>query len=97
MNLTKFTEKSIDLFWFIILFYEYLIEICPNSCIILVLLTIRFIIFVSFIPVAKILMDFYNQGPDIDDMLSFFPCEIEYSIQYVNLGYEAQAPKIVIL
>ena len=39
----------------------------------------------------------YNQGPDFDDMSSFFPCEIDNAIQYINLGYEAQAPKIVIL
>ena len=37
----------------------------------------------------------YNQGPDFDDMSSFFPCEIDDAIQY--LGYGAQAPKIVIL
>ena len=39
----------------------------------------------------------YNQGPDFDDMSSFFPCEIDDAIQYINLGYGAQAPKIVIL
>ena len=38
-----------------------------------------------------------NQGPDFDDMSSFFPCEIDDVIQYINLGYGAQAPKIVIL
>ena len=38
-----------------------------------------------------------HQGPDFDDMLSFFPCEIDDAIQYINLGYGAQAPKIVIL
>ena len=38
-----------------------------------------------------------NQGPDFDDMSSFFPCEIDDAIQYINLGYGAQAPKIVIL
>ena len=37
------------------------------------------------------------QGPDFDDMSSFFPCEIDVAIQYINLGYGAQAPKIVIL
>ena len=39
----------------------------------------------------------YNQGPDFDDMSSFFSCEIDDVIQYTNLGYGAQAPKIVIL
>jgi hypothetical protein len=39
----------------------------------------------------------YYQGPDFDDMSSFFPCEINDTIQYINLGYGAQAPKIVIL
>ena len=38
-----------------------------------------------------------NQGPDFDDMSSFFPCEIDDAIQYINFGYGAQAPKIVIL
>ena len=37
------------------------------------------------------------QGPYFDDMSSFFPCKIDYAIQYINLGYGAQAPKIVIL
>ena len=32
------------------------------------------------------------QGPEVDDMSSFFPCEIDYAIQYINLGYGAQAP-----
>ena len=36
-----------------------------------------------------------KQGPDFDDMSSFFPCEIDDAIQYINLGYGAQAPKIV--
>ena len=39
--------------------------------------------------------DSYNQGPNFDDMSSFFPCEIDDAIQYINLGYGAQAPKIV--
>ena len=39
----------------------------------------------------------HNQGPDFDDMSSFFPCEIGDAIQYINLGYGAQTPKIVIL
>jgi hypothetical protein len=38
-----------------------------------------------------------NPGPDLDDMSSFFPCEIHDVIQYINLEYGAQAPKIVIL
>ena len=37
-----------------------------------------------------------KQGPDFD-MSSFFPCERDDAIQYNNLGYGAQAPKIVIL
>ena len=32
-----------------------------------------------------------NQGPDFDEMSSFFPCEINDAIQYINLGYETQA------
>ena len=39
----------------------------------------------------------YFQGPDFDDMSSFFPYKIDDAIQYINLGYGAQAPKIVIL
>ena len=39
----------------------------------------------------------HHQGPDFDDMSSFFPCEIVDEIQYINLGYREQAPKIVIL
>ena len=38
----------------------------------------------------------YNLGPDFD-MSSFFPCKIDDAIQYIILGYGAQAPKIVIL
>ena len=37
------------------------------------------------------------QGPDFDDKSSFFPCEIDDEIQYINIAYEAQASKIVIL
>ena len=37
------------------------------------------------------------QGPDFDDMSFFFPWEIDDAIQYINLEYRAQAPKIVIL
>jgi len=39
------------------------------------------------------------QGPDFDDMSPFFPCEIDEddAVQYINLGYGVQAPKIVIL
>ena len=39
----------------------------------------------------------HKQGPDFDVMSSFFPCEIDDAIQYINLGYGSQAPKIVIL
>ena len=42
-------------------------------------------------------LDGYHQGPDFDDKSSFFPCEIDDAIQYINLGYGAQTPKIVIL
>ena len=38
-----------------------------------------------------------QQDPDFDEMSSFFSCEIDDAIQYINLGYGAQAPKIVIL
>ena len=39
----------------------------------------------------------HHHGTDFDDMLSFFPCEIDDAIQYINLGCGAQAPKIVTL
>ena len=52
-------------------------------------------------PVATVLVyksinsyDYNKHGPNFDDMSSFFPCD---AIQYINLGYRAQAPKIVIL
>ena len=38
-----------------------------------------------------------NQGPDFYDMSYYFPSEIDDAIQYINLGYGAQATKIVIL
>ena len=38
-----------------------------------------------------------EQGPDFDVMSSLFPCEIDITIQYINLGYGAQTPKIVII
>ena len=38
-----------------------------------------------------------HQGPDSDDKSSFFPCEIDDAVQYINLGYGAQAPKIIII
>ena len=34
-----------------------------------------------------------DQGMDFVDMSSFFPCEIDDAVQYINLGYGAQAPK----
>ena len=37
------------------------------------------------------------QGPDFDDISYLFPCEIDDAIQYTDLGYGGQAPKIVIL
>ena len=39
----------------------------------------------------------YKQGPNFDDMSSFFSCDIDDEIQYSILGYGAQATKIVIL
>ena len=38
---------------------------------------------------------YYHQGPDFDDISSFFPCEIDDAIQYINLGYGSQAQKIL--
>jgi hypothetical protein len=35
----------------------------------------------------------YDQGSDSDDKSSFFHCEIDDAIQYINLGYGGQAPK----
>ena len=37
-----------------------------------------------------------HQGPEFEDMSPFFPCEIDDAIQYINLGYGAQVPKILI-
>ena len=37
-----------------------------------------------------------KQGPDFDDKSSFFPYEIDDAIQYINLGYGAQALKIIL-
>ena len=37
----------------------------------------------------------HHQGLDFDDMSSFFPCDIYDAIQYINIAYGAQAPKIV--
>jgi hypothetical protein len=37
-----------------------------------------------------------DQGPGFDNMSSFFPCEIDDEIQYINLEYRSQVPKIVI-
>ena len=42
-------------------------------------------------------LNVYNQGLHFDDMLSFFPCEIDDAVQYINLGYGVQPPKVVIL
>ena len=39
----------------------------------------------------------HKQGSDFDDMSSFFTCEIDEAIQYINILYGAQAPKIIIL
>ena len=45
----------------------------------------------------RTISSYTHQGPDFDDISSFCPCEIDDAIQYINLGYEAQAPKIVII
>jgi hypothetical protein len=45
----------------------------------------------------KFSINVHEQGPDFDDMSSFFPCEMDDAIQNINLGYGAQAPKIIIL
>ena len=37
----------------------------------------------------------HQQGLDFDDMSSFFPCEIDAAIQYINLGCGAQAQKML--
>ena len=42
-------------------------------------------------------VNYVSYTVDFDDMSSFFLCEIDDAIQYINLGYGAQAPKIVIL
>ena len=42
-------------------------------------------------------MGYNHQGPDFDEMSTFFPCEKDDAIQYINIGYGAQTPKIVIL
>ena len=47
--------------------------------------------------IKKRSLDHDRQGPDFDDMSPFFPYKIDEAIQYTNLGYGAQAPKIVIL
>ena len=39
----------------------------------------------------------YDQGANFDDVSSFFPWEMDNAIQYINLGYGAQAPKVVML
>ena len=39
--------------------------------------------------------DSNTQGPDFEDMSSFFPCEMDDAIRYINLAYGAQAPKII--
>ena len=49
--------------------------------------------------IEQTLTVFHNdhQGPDFDDMSYFFPCEMDDAIQFITLGYGAQARKIVIL
>ena len=36
---------------------------------------------------------YIHQGPDFDDMSSFFLCEIDDAIQYINLGYGPRLQK----
>ena len=48
-------------------------------------------------PLARLCVDAmlcYYQGLDFDDTSFFFPCDTDDAIQYINLGYGAQAPKI---
>ena len=47
-------------------------------------------------PVHASFCQCYYQSPIFDDMSSFFPCEIDDAIQYINLGYGAQDRKIII-
>ena len=49
------------------------------------------------IVMALNLRTLFITNPDFNDMSSFFPCEIDDAIQYTNLAYGVQAPKIVIL
>ena len=52
--------------------------------------------FVVFFLIRSLVANTDHQGSDFDDMSSFFHCEIDDAIQYINLGYGAQAPKILI-
>ena len=51
--------------------------------------------FTRYLQCIGLAEDAYDLGPDFDDMSSFFPCEMDDEIQYINLGYGEQAPKIV--
>jgi hypothetical protein len=50
---------------------------------------------IGFLGAERVLQRF--RGPDFDDMSSFFSCKIDDAVQYINLEYGVQAPKIVIL
>ena len=39
---------------------------------------------------------YYEQGPDFDDMSSFFPCEIDDAVQYINLGYGSKNSYLIV-
>ena len=55
-------------------------------------------LFLNFMLLPFISTYYYDyQCLDFDDMSSIFPCDIDDAIQYINLGYGALAPKIVIL
>ena len=49
----------------------------------------------SSLSLQKLAWYIVDQGPDFNDIPSFFPFEIDIAIEYINLRYGAQAPKIV--
>ena len=49
----------------------------------------------SFSTIIQCQLKSNYQGPDFDDKSPFFPSEIDDVIQYINLGYWVQAPKII--
>jgi hypothetical protein len=46
---------------------------------------------IGFLLVCRVL---HEQGPDFDDMSSFFPCIICGSFKYINPGYELLVTKM---